>query len=95
MPEEPASDEPIDLEITDTLDLHAFRPQDTKAVLTVYLDEAHRMGFEVVRIVHGKGVGVQREIVRKVLDRTEFVSSYKTASELLGSWGATIVTLDR
>jgi dsDNA-specific endonuclease/ATPase MutS2 len=95
MPEEPASDEPIDLEITDTLDLHAFRPQDTKAVLTVYLDEAHRMGFEVVRIVHGKGVGVQREIVRKVLDRTEFVSSYKTASELSGSWGATIVTLDR
>ena len=95
MPEEPASDEPIDLEITDTLDLHAFRPQDTKAVLTAYLDEAHRMGFEVVRIVHGKGVGVQREIVRKVLDRTEFVSSYKTASELSGSWGATIVTLDR
>jgi dsDNA-specific endonuclease/ATPase MutS2 len=95
MPEEPASDEPIDLEITDTLDLHAFRPQDTKAVLKAYLAEAHRMGFEVVRIVHGKGVGVQREIVRKVLDRTEFVSSYKTASELSGSWGATIVTLDR
>jgi DNA mismatch repair protein MutS2 len=95
MPEEPASDEPIDLEITDTLDLHALRPQDTKADLKAYLAEAHRMGFEVVRIVHGKGVGVQREIVRKVLDRTEFVSSYKTASELSGSWGATIVTLDR
>ena len=95
MSQQPASEEPIDLEITDTLDLHAFRPQDTKAVLMAYLEEAYKMRFGMVRIIHGKGVGVQREIVSKVLDSTEFVRSYKTASEFSGSWGATIVTFDR
>jgi dsDNA-specific endonuclease/ATPase MutS2 len=47
-----------------------------------------------VRIIHGKGVGVQREIVRKVLSETDFVKSFKNAPEFSGSWGATIVELD-
>jgi dsDNA-specific endonuclease/ATPase MutS2 len=78
------------IEITDSLDLHAFHPRDVKAVVTEYLKEAQKKGFRVVRIIHGKGVGVQRETVRKVLAETEFVKSYKNAPEFSGSWGATI-----
>ena len=87
------SDEPIEIEITDSIDLHAFHPRDVKAVVTEYLKEAHKKGFRVVRIIHGKGVGVQRETVRKVLSETEFVKSFKTAPEFSGSWGATIAQL--
>jgi DNA-nicking Smr family endonuclease len=83
--------EPIELEITDSLDLHSFAPRDVKRAVQNYLAEAHQKGFKIVRIVHGKGVGVQREIVRKVLSETDFVKSYKTADEFSGSWGATIV----
>ena len=49
----------VDIEITDSLDLHSFQPRDIKAVVTEYLKEAHKKGFRVVRIVHGKGIGVQ------------------------------------
>jgi dsDNA-specific endonuclease/ATPase MutS2 len=84
--------EPVEMEITDSIDLHAFAPRDVKAVTEAYLEEAHKKGFRLVRIVHGKGVGVQRETVRKVLENTPFVKSFKTADELSGSWGATIVT---
>ena len=87
-------DEPIDIEITDSLDLHSFSPKDIRAVVEAYLPEAYKKGFPIVRIIHGKGVGVQREIVRKVLSETEFVKSFKNAPEFSGSWGATIVELD-
>ena len=56
--------------------------------------EVHKKGFSIVRIIHGKGVGVQREIVRKVLSEMDFVESFKNAPEFSGSWGATIVKLD-
>ena len=87
--------EPVEIEITDSLDLHSFRPQDIRAVVDAYLTEAHKKGFSLIRIIHGKGVGVQREIVRKVLSETDFVESFKNAPEFSGSWGATIVTLDQ
>ena len=83
--------EPIELEITDSIDLHAFAPRDVKAVTKAYLEEARKKGFRLVRIIHGKGIGVQRETVRKILEETPFVKSFKTADELSGSWGATIV----
>ena len=82
--------EPIELEITDSLDLHAFAPREVKNVVQNYLKEARKKGFRIVRIIHGKGIGVQREMVRKVLAETDFVKSYKTADEFSGSWGATI-----
>lgn len=85
--------EPVEIEITDSLDLHAFSPKDIKAVTLAYLEEARKKNFSVVRIIHGKGVGVQREIVRKVLAETEFVKSFKSGDEFSGSWGATIVEL--
>ena len=86
--------EPVEIEITDSLDLHSFSPKDIRAVVDAYLAEAHKKGFATVRIIHGKGVGVQREIVRKVLSETDFVRSFKNAPEFSGSWGATIVSLD-
>jgi DNA-nicking Smr family endonuclease len=82
--------EPVELEITDSIDLHAFRPQDARAVLEAYLSEARKKGFTIVRIIHGKGVGVQREMVRKVLAGKDFVESFKNAPEFSRSWGATI-----
>lgn len=86
--------EPFEIEITDTLDLHAFAPRDVKAVVEAYLEEARKKNFSTVRIIHGKGIGVQREIVRKVLSEADFVRSFKNADEYSGSWGATIVYLD-
>lgn len=83
--------EPVELEITDSIDLHAFAPHDVKSVVQNYLTEAKNKGFSVVRIIHGKGIGVQREIVRSVLSETDFVKSYKTSDEFSGNWGATIV----
>ena len=83
--------EPFDLEITDSIDLHAFAPRDVNLVVKAYLDAAHDKGFRLVRIIHGKGIGVQREAVRKILSETEFVKSFKNAPELHSSWGATIV----
>ena len=87
------SEEPFEIEITDSLDLHAFHPRDVKAVVVEYLKEAHKKGFRIVRIIHGKGVGVQRETVRKVLTETSFIESFKNAPEFSGSWGATIAKL--
>lgn len=83
--------EPFEIEITDTLDLHAFSPKDLKAVVEEYLTEARKKGFRSVRIIHGKGIGVQREIVRKILSDTDFVKSFKNAPEFSGSWGSTVV----
>lgn len=86
--------EPVEIEITDSLDLHSFSPRDIRAVTEAYLAEAHKKGFPIVRIIHGKGVGIQREIVRKVLSETDFVRKFKNAPEFSGSWGATIAELD-
>ena len=93
-PDENPFPETVEIEITDSLDLHSFRPRDIRAVVEAYLAEAHKKGFSIVRIIHGKGVGIQREIVRKVLSETDFVSSFKNAPEFSGSWGATIAKLD-
>jgi dsDNA-specific endonuclease/ATPase MutS2 len=85
--------EPVEIEITDSIDLHSFSPKDIKAVVTAYLDEARKKGFRFVRIIHGKGIGVQRDIVRNVLRNTEFVKSFKSGDEFSGGWGATIAEL--
>jgi dsDNA-specific endonuclease/ATPase MutS2 len=87
-------DEPVRLEIRDVIDLHTIPPKQVKIVCEEYLEEARTRGFRFVRIIHGKGIGVQREIVRKVLDRTGFVSSYYDAPPEAGGLGATIAELD-
>lgn len=86
--------EPFELEITDTLDLHAFAPRDVKSVTEAYLSEARMKGFKIVRIIHGKGIGVQRETVRRVLAETDFVKSFKNAPEFSSGRGATIAEFE-
>jgi len=86
--------EPVEIPITDSLDLHSFSPKDVRNVVEAYLEEAHKKGLRIVRIIHGRGVGVQREIVRNVLSETYFVKSFKNAPEFSGSWGATIAELE-
>lgn len=86
--------EPFEIEITDTLDLHAFSPKDIKSLVENYLVEARNKGFRTVRIIHGKGIGVQREIVRKILSETDFVKSFNNATGISGSWGSTVAELD-
>src|SRR5512141_7283 len=85
--------EPIVIEITDVFDLHTIPPRDVKAVAEEYLYQAHAKGFPVVRIIHGKGIGVQREVVRTVLSRTPFVIDWTDAPPEAGGLGATIVRL--
>lgn len=92
--EETPFPEPVEIEITDSIDLHAFRPQDMRNVLVAYLEEAHSKGFPFVRIIHGKGVGVQREMTRKVLSETPFVRKFKSGDEFSGGWGATVAELE-
>lgn len=87
------SDDPVRIPITDVFDLHTVPPRDVKAVVEEYLAEARRLGFKALRIIHGRGIGAQREIVRSVLARTDFVADYRDAPAEAGGWGATIVTL--
>ena len=91
LPENPFP-EIIELEITDTLDLHSFQPKDVRAVVEEYLKEVRKKGFETVRIIHGKGIGVQREMVRKILAEKDYVSSFRNGDEFSGGGaGATVV----
>ena len=87
------ADEPFRIPVSDVFDLHTVRPKDVKEAVEAYLEEANRLGLKALRIIHGRGIGVQREIVRAVLTRTPFVLSYQDAPLEAGGWGATIVTL--
>lgn len=82
---------PIRLEILDVFDLHTIAPRDVKRIVEEYLVEAHAAGYRSVRIIHGKGKGVQREMVRSILARTPFVKDWTDAPMGAGGWGATIV----
>ena len=91
--DEPIDDEPIEIPITDTLDLHPFRPNEIKDVAREYLIEAHARGFRQVRLIHGRGIGVQRERIRSLLETLEFVEGFHDADGSGGGWGATVVAL--
>lgn len=93
MDEEFFEDEPVRIPIADVFDLHTIPPRDVKPVVEEYLAEAHRLGLTALRIIHGRGIGVQRELVRSVLARTPFVESYGDAPAEAGGWGATVITL--
>jgi dsDNA-specific endonuclease/ATPase MutS2 len=83
--------EPIRLEIRDVFDLHTIAPRDVKVVVEEYLAEARKAGYRSVRIIHGKGIGVQRKMVHSILARTSFVEDWTDAPQEAGGWGATIV----
>lgn len=99
MPEnnnEPQRDgsEPVAQPIDGVLDLHHFRPGDVKSLVPEYLRECGLRGIRSVRIIHGKGSGVQRRIVHSILAKTPGVNSYRLAGAESGGWGATIVELE-
>jgi DNA-nicking Smr family endonuclease len=85
--------DPVEIEIIDVFDLHTIPPRDVKAVVEEYLRLAREKGFVCVRIIHGKGIGVQRELVRSILTRTPFVLDWTDAPPEAGGLGATIVRL--
>jgi DNA-nicking Smr family endonuclease len=86
-------DDPISVPIEDALDLHTFAPRDVASVVEEYLDAAAARGFRDVRLIHGRGIGVQRAIVRGVLSRHPLVESFADAPAEAGGWGATLVHL--
>jgi dsDNA-specific endonuclease/ATPase MutS2 len=88
-------DEPVEIPITDVLDLHSLAPRDIRNAVEAYLEEAHRLGFQALRIIHGRGIGVQRETVRTILSHTPYVVEFRDAPAEAGGWGATIVTLKK
>lgn len=99
-PQEPADDEPafdpdqpIVLPVEDALDLHPFAPRDIPSVVDEYLAEAHARGLAEVRLIHGRGIGVQRERVRSVLAAHPLVRSFHDAPPSRGGWGATVAQL--
>lgn len=90
---EGTADGPLDLPITDELDLHTFRPQDVKGVVVEYLETCRAKGRLQVRVVHGKGIGQLRQTVHSILAKLPFVESFSIATEMFGGAGATIVHL--
>lgn len=81
--------------IEDSLDLHSFLPQDVRDVVSDYLDEAARRGFREVRLIHGKGKGVRRAEVRRLLAGDDRVADAFDAPPERGGFGATVVVLSR
>jgi len=77
------------IESTDTLDLHTFRPEDVEEIVEEYLYQCHKRKFRVARIIHGKGIGVQRQTVRAILAQSSYVESYTDGPD----WGSTAVFL--
>ena len=83
----------IKVDITDTLDLHTFRPADVKDLVPEYIELCRRKGIRQVRIIHGKGTGVLRRTVHSLLSGIDGVESFRLAGHDAGSWGATIAVL--
>jgi DNA-nicking Smr family endonuclease len=83
----------VRMPIEDWIDLHSFSPKEIPSLLEEYLFECQKKGFKEVRIIHGKGKGVQRNIVHSFLKKSPFVETFRTAPREAGSWGATIVYL--
>lgn len=86
-------DDPVDVPIDGTLDLHTFSPREIKDLIPDYLAACRERGIDQVRIVHGKGTGTLRRTVQAILGRLPEVKEFHTAGPDGGGWGATIVTL--
>jgi DNA-nicking Smr family endonuclease len=85
----------VRIPIEDWIDLHSFLPQEIPSLLEAYLLECQKKGFREVRIIHGKGKGVQRNIVHSFLEKSPVVESFRLAPPEAGSWGATLVALKK
>jgi DNA-nicking Smr family endonuclease len=83
--------QPVRLPVEDTLDLHAFAPADIRSVVAEYVTAAHQAGFRTVRLIHGRGKGVQRGLVQATLDRHPLVAEFWDAPD--SHLGATVALL--
>ena len=92
-PDDPPFTDPVVIPIEDHLDLHPFQPKEIPSVVAEYLDQCKAAGFGEVRLIHGKGKGVQRNIIRALLEKHINVESFHDAPLEAGSWGATLVIL--
>lgn len=91
--EEQPFEEPVRLPVEDRLDLHAFAPKDIPSVVEEYLAQCRQAGLSEVRLIHGKGIGAQRAVVRRLLAKHPDVVSFADAPAEAGGWGATLVRL--
>jgi DNA-nicking Smr family endonuclease len=83
----------VELPVEDSIDLHPFAPRDIPDVVREYLVAAHAAGYREVRLIHGRGIGVQRERVRSALGKHPLVAEFADATPDRGGWGATIACL--
>ena len=79
--------------IEDSLDLHTFSPKEIEPLVEEYLYQCQQRKFREVRIIHGRGTGMQRNIVRSLLAKNPYVAEFKDAPLESGGWGATMVML--
>ena len=93
--DDPPFDDPVILPLEDHLDLHPFQPKEIRSVVEEYLEQSREAGFREVRLIHGKGQGVQRNIIRSLLEKHPHVDSFHDAPLEAGGWGATVVILKR
>jgi len=85
--------EPVLVPIEDSIDLHAFSPKEIPSVVEEYIEQCVQTGIYEMRIIHGRGTGVQRRIVQSLLAKHPRVASFKDAPAEAGGWGATVVAL--
>ena len=85
----------VSIPIEDWIDLHTFSPREIPSLLEEYLHECQKKGFKEVRIIHGKGKGVQMNIVHSFLRKSPLVESFRLAPPEAGAWGAAIVLLKK
>ena len=92
--DDPHSEEPLRIPITDSLDLHTFRPHEVKDLVEEYLNECVQRGFHEVRIIHGKGTGALRTKINQQLEQDERVRSHEMGELYEGGAGVTVVEMN-
>lgn len=86
-------DDPVEVPLDGVLDLHVFQPGEIRSVVEEYLHACRDNGIIEVRVIHGKGKGVQRRSVRDLLTKLSIVRTFRNAEDTAGGWGATLVDL--
>jgi DNA-nicking Smr family endonuclease len=91
--DEEREDEPFVVPIEEAIDLHVFAPREVRSAVEAYLEAAAEKGYREVRLIHGRGKGVQRASIRQLLERHPLVDEFFDAPPGRGGWGATLVRL--